>query len=213
MSGGIKLSSHLQKDFSFNKRNKEWLHGGDVFVKFLLVARNRILPDLPKLKKKGVGAFTVQGYKGSSWNLSVESTAEPNEKLEARICCQTTEVTITSPSVNKVYNLCYSLCIYLHFYVWNGYSTSEHGCYRKTSSTIKPTPPRSKADHWRLTKTSESQFQTPEEGIWVSQLWSGVSPGRISNGKSRSIVYNKQSGRSHCCGQRMKGTLRRRSIG
>lgn len=56
MSEGIKLGSHLQKDCSFNRGNKEGLHEGDVFVKFLLVARNRILLDLSKLKKLG-GCF------------------------------------------------------------------------------------------------------------------------------------------------------------
>ena len=61
MSGGIKLGSHLQKDFSFNRGNKEGLHEGDVFIKILLVAKNILLPDLPKFKKSGGGGavFTI----------------------------------------------------------------------------------------------------------------------------------------------------------
>lgn len=82
------------------------------------------------------------------------------------------------------------------------FSASVHGCHRITSSAPKPTPFRSKEDHWRFTKALNPCFKLPEEMIWVSQLRSGVNSGHTSHGsKSRGVVYNKQSIRSQLWAQ------------
>ena len=126
------------------------------------------------------------------------STAEPDEKLEPGILCQIEQRLLYLAHQHQVSK---SLLTYLHFHLWNGFpyfwAWLLHPQQPQTSSALKATTSRSKMDHWRLTKTSEAQFQTLQVGMWVSQLWADANSGRINSGKSRQVAYNKQSSRSH----------------
>lgn len=147
MNKGIKLGSHLEIFLSIRRIENGFTEEIDVFIKFLLVARNRVSVDFFG------GKVGEPFYKGGSWHLNVKSTAEPNEIWSQESLPNEAEVTMSLLSESQ--DLC-PLLFSVHlpllpFMEWLSLLASM--VVKNDILSPQPIPSRSQGDHWRLTKT------------------------------------------------------------